>query len=265
MTSYQNILTEVDHGVGIITLNRPERHNVIDGLFISELTAALTSMSGDSSVRVIILSSLGTSFCAGADAQWLLQGALKGEAESLVEARAFATLLRTLSDAPKPTVARIQGPVLGGGVGLIAACDIAIATFDAEFALTDTQRGLIPGVIAPYVTSAIGARHARRYMLTAERFSASEAYRLGLVHEIVADTAGLDHALADLVDALLANGPHALTECKATLAVLQNRPVSAELLDHMAQRSGRVRAGAEAREGLTALLEKRLPNWTSKP
>src|SRR5690606_12258629 len=131
----------------------------------------------------------------------------------------------------------VHGAVLGVGVGLVAACDIAIATFETEFALTETRCGQIPGVLGPFVVNAIGARHARRYMLTAERFSASEAYRLGLVHEIVADHAGLDNALADLVDALLNNGPAALAEAKATLALMQNRPLSAELLDHMAQRS----------------------------
>ena len=262
MSTYQNILTEVDHGVGLITLNRSDRHNAIDGLLVTELTAGIAAMAADASVRVVILSSVGTSFCSGADPKWLLQSALKSEADNLADARAVAVLLRALADCPKPTVARIQGIALGSGLGLIAACDIAIATFDAEFALNETQRGLIPGVIAPYVSQAIGPRHARRYMLTAERFSASEAYRLGLVHEIVADNAALDNALADLIDALLANGPVALSECKTALAVMQNRPISAELLDHIAQRSARVRASPEAREGLTALLEKRQPNWT---
>lgn len=264
MSTYQSILTEVDHGVGLITLNRPTRSNALDGIMIAELSAAIATMASWSEVRVLILSGQGPSLCSGADPQWLLHSALKGEADNLADARALAQLLRALADSPKPTVARIQGPVLGAGVGLVAACDIAIATFDAEFSLNETQRGLIPGVIGPYVVNAIGARHARRYMLTAERFSASEAYRLGLVHEIVADNAALDNALADLIDALLANGPTALAECKATLTVMQNRPISAELLDNMAQRSARVRAGAEGREGLTALLEKRPPNWVSK-
>jgi methylglutaconyl-CoA hydratase len=261
MSTYQNILTEVDHGVGLITLNRAMRGNALDGALVAELTAAITAMANWGEVRVLILSGLGPSFCSGADPQWLLHSALKSEADNLADARAVAQLLRALADCPKPTVARVHGPVLGVGVGLVAACDIAIATFETEFALNETQRGLIPGVIAPYVANAIGARHARRYMLTAERFSASEAYRLGLVHEIVADNAGLDNALGDLIDALLANGPVALAECKASLTAMQNRPVSAELLDHMAQRSARVRAGVEGREGLTALLEKRQPNW----
>jgi len=264
MNTYQNILTEVDHGVGLITLNRPMRNNALDGAMVAEITAAVTTMANWSEVRVLILSGLGTSFCSGADPQWLLHSALKGEADNLTDARALTQMLRTLADCPKPTVARIQGPVLGVGVGLIAACDIAIATFDTEFALHEVQRGLIPGAIGPYVVNAIGARHARRYMLTAERFSASEAYRLGLVHEIVADNTALDNALADLIDALLANSPAALTECKATLAVMQNRPLSAELLDNLAQRSARVRASAEGREGLAAALEKRLPNWAPK-
>lgn len=264
MSAYQNILTEVDHGVGLITLNRPARGNELNAALVAELSAAITAMAGWSEVRVLILSGLGPSFCGGADPQWLLHSALKSEAENLADSRAVTQVLRALADCPKPTVARVHGPVLGIGVGLVAACDIAIATFETEFALNETQRGLIPGVVAPYVVNAIGARHARRYMLTAERFSASEAYRLGLVHEIVADNAALDNALSDLIDALLANGPAALTECKTTLAVMQNRPLSAELLDHMAQRSARVRASAEGREGLAAALESRLPEWAKK-
>lgn len=262
MSTYQNILTEVDQGVGLISLNRAVRGNALDGALVAELGAAVTAMAAWSEVRVLILSGLGPSFCSGADPQWLLHSALKSEADNLADARAVGQMLRAVADCPKPTVARVHGSVLGVGVGLVAACDIAIATFETEFALNETRYGLIPGVLGPYVVNAIGARHARRYMLTAERFSASEAYRLGLVHEIVADNAGLDHALADLIDALLGNGPAALAECKAALALMQNRPVSAELLDHMAQRSARVRASAEAREGLTAVLEKRAPHWT---
>lgn len=264
MSTYQSILTEVDHGVGLITLNRPTRGNELNATLVAELSAAITAMASWSEVRVLILSGLGPSFCGGADPQWLLHSALKSEAENLADARAVTQMLRALADCPKPTVARVHGAVLGIGVGLVAACDIAIATFETEFALHETQRGLIPGVVAPYVVNAIGARHARRYMLTAERFSASEAYRLGLVHEIVADNTALDNALSDLIDALLANGPAALTECKTTLAVMQNRPISAELLDHMAQRSARVRASAEGREGLAAVLENRLPDWAKK-
>lgn len=261
MSPYQSILTEVDQGVGLISLNRPARSNALDGTLVSELSAAISTMAAWSEVRVLILSGLGPGFCSGADPQWLLHSALKSETDNLADARAVAQMLRALADCPKPTVARVHGAVLGVGVGLVAACDIAIATFGSEFSLNETRHGLIPGVLGPYVVNAIGMRHARRYMLTAERFSASEAYRLGLVHEIVADNAGLDNALADLIDALLDNSPAALAECKAALALMQNRPVSAELLDQMAQRSARVRTSAEGREGLTALLEKRPPHW----
>lgn len=261
MSAARHVLTEVDHGIGLITLNRPERGNALDGALITELGAAITTMANSSEVRVVILSGLGPAFCSGADPAWLLSLALKGEAESLADARAMMQTLRALADCPKPTVARIQGQVLGTGVGLVAACDIAIATFDTEFAMTETRYGQIPGAIAPFICNAIGARHARRYMLTAERFSASEAYRLGLVHEIVADSTALDNALSDLIDALLGNGPNALAECKSSLALIQNRPASSELLDHMAQRSARVRSGAEGREGLAAVLARRQPDW----
>lgn len=259
--TYQHILTEVDQGVGIITLNRADRHNVLDGVLIDEITTAMTSMAAEPKVRAVIMSSLGSTFCGGADLGWIQAGQNKAPTENLADSRAAAAMLRAVADCPKPTVARIQGAVRGGGIGLVAACDIAIATFDAEFAFTETRNGLIPGVSSPFVLAAMSARHARRYMLTGERFSASEAYRLGLVHEIVADQVALDAALADLIEALLNNGPIAMAECKTMLALTQNRPVSAELMDHIAQRSVRVRLGAEGREGLAAALEQRPPNW----
>lgn len=258
---YKNIVTEVDQGIGIITLNRPDRHNAFDGQTVGELIQALAGMAGDSAVRVVILSSAGKSFCAGADLEWMRTAAKWTSAENEADARILAEMLHRLATLPKPTIARVQGAAYGGGVGLIAACDIAVATFEAQFALSEVKLGLIPATIAPHVIAAIGERHARRYMLTAERFSAAEAYRLGLIHEMVADEAALDQALGAIVDALLANGPSALTECKDLVRTVSHHPLDAALIADTARRIARVRASEECRQGIAAFLEGRKPNW----
>ena len=261
---YNNIITEIDLGVGIITLNRPERHNAFDDAAIAELSDAIDKMAADPGVRVLVISSSGKSFCAGADLNWMKRAAGYSSDENLRDSRALAEMLRRLAQCPKPTIARIQGPAYGGGVGLIACCDVAIATFDAQFALTEVKLGIIPSVISPHVIAAIGERYARRYMLTAERFSAAEAYRIGLLHEMVSDNAALDEAVGEIVDALLNNGPGALAECKALLEAVAWKPLSPEVIEDTAQRITRVRASDEGREGMSAFLEKRKPNWIAR-
>ncbi len=261
---YTNIITEIDLGVGIITLNRPDRHNAFDDAAIAELSDAIERMAADPAVRVLVISSSGKSFCAGADLNWMKRAAGYSSEENLRDARALAEMLRRLAQCPKPTIARIQGAAYGGGVGLIACCDVAIATFDAQFALTEVKLGIIPAAISPHVIAAIGERYARRYMLTAERFSAAEAYRIGLLHEMVSDDAALDEAVGEIVDALLNNGPGALAECKALLAAVAWKPLTPEVIEDTAQRITRVRASEEGREGMTAFLEKRKPNWIAR-
>jgi methylglutaconyl-CoA hydratase len=261
---YQNILTEIDAGVGIITLNRPERHNAFDDALIGELSEAIDSMAADPAVRVLVISSTGKSFCAGADLNWMKRAAGYSSEENLFDSRALAEMLRRLAQCPKPTIARIQGPAYGGGVGLVACCDVAIATFDVAFSLTEVKLGIIPAVISPHVIAAIGERYARRYMLTAERFSAAEAYRIGLVHEMVADEVALDEAVGEIVDAMMKNGPRALAECKALIAAVAWKPLSPEVIEDTAQRITRLRASVEGREGMSAFLEKRKPNWVNK-
>ena len=218
-------------------------------------------MAADPAVRVLVMSSTGKSFCSGADLNWMKRAAGYSSEENLRDSRALAEMLRRLAQCPKPTVARIQGPAYGGGVGLIACCDVAISTFDAQFALTEVRLGIIPAVISPHVIAAIGERYARRYMLTAERFSAAEAYRIGLLHEMVTDDAGLDEAVGEIVDALLNNGPKALAECKQLINAVAWKPLSPEVIEDTAQRITRVRASEEGREGMTAFLEKRKPGW----
>lgn len=258
---YQHIITEIDGGIGIVTLNRADRHNAFDAALVSELAQAFAGMAGDDSVRVVVLSSTGKSFCAGADLGWMRKAANLGDEENQRDARALADMLMRIATMPKPTVARVQGPAYGGGIGLIAACDVAIATFDARFSLTEVRLGLVPATIAPHVVAAIGERYARRYMLTAERFSAAEAYRIGLIHEMVANEATLDDAVGQIVDAILNNGPHALAECKDLIRAVSHRRLDDELIDDTARRIARVRAGDEAQEGLTAFLERRKPHW----
>jgi methylglutaconyl-CoA hydratase len=181
--------------------------------------------------------------------------------ENRNDAMALAALMRTLAELRKPTVARVQGPAYGGGVGLVACCDIAVASLRATFALSEAKLGLVPAVISPYVVGAIGARAARRYFLTAEAMDASEAWRLGLVHEIAQDEEELDEKVGEVVDALLACGPAAQSECKALVRAVANRPVSLELVQDTADRIARIRSSPEGAEGVAAFLEKRRATW----
>lgn len=261
---YGNLITEVDGGVGIVTLNRADRHNAFDDQTIVELIDVMGAMNANPDVRVIVLSSTGRSFSAGADVHWMQRAAAQGHDDNLRDARNLAEMLRAIAQSAKPVIARVQGAAYGGGVGVVAACDVAIATFDAQFALTEVKLGIIPSAISPHVIAAIGERYARRYMLTAERFSAAEAYRIGLVHEMVADEAALDEAVGLVVDGLLKNGPKALTECKALIRAVAGQPLDGELVEETAQRIARIRATEEAREGFAAFLEKRKPNWIAR-
>jgi len=258
---FQSIITEVDAAIGILTLNKADRHNAFDEVLVSELTTGLLELEADPRVRVVVLSSTGKSFCAGADLNWMKRSASSTSQENLRDARNLARLLTTLNDLSKPTIARVQGPAYGSGVGLIAACDIAVATYDALFALTEVKLGILPAVVSPYVLAAIGERYCRRYMLSAERFSAAEAYRIGFLHEIVPDEEQLDEAIGEIIDSLLKNGPSAQTECKALIRVIAGQPIDESTVEETAQRITRVRSSPEGKEGLMAFLEKRKPNW----
>ena len=261
--NYQSIITEVDGAVGILTLNKAERHNAFDEVLIAEITAGLRELAADPRVRAVVLSSTGKSFCAGADLNWMKRAAGYSQEENLRDAHKLAELMRTLNELPKPTIARVQGPAYGGGVGLIAACDIAVATYDALFALTEVKLGILPAVISPYVLAAIGERHARRYMLTAERLSAAEAYRIGLLHEIVPGEEQLDEAIGEILDSLLKNGPQAQAQCKALIRAVSGQPIDETTIEETAQRITSVRSSPEGKEGLTAFLEKRKPSWVT--
>ncbi|MES2772485.1 MAG: enoyl-CoA hydratase/isomerase family protein [Pseudomonadota bacterium] len=258
---YESILLRIEQSVATLTLNQAERHNVFDERLIAELTEALRQLDEAQNVRVVVIAATGKSFCAGADLNWMKRAAAYSASENLRDAYNLATLLSTLNSLSKPTIARIQGSAYGGGLGLIAACDIAVATSDALFSLSEVKLGIIPALISPYVLAAIGERHSRRYMLTAERFSASEAQRIGLLHETVSNEAQLDTVVATLSRALCNNGPHALAECKSLILSIAGEPIDDSTIEETAQRITRVRASAEGQEGLSAFLEKRSPKW----
>jgi methylglutaconyl-CoA hydratase len=247
--------------IGLITMNRPERHNAFDDVLIGELTEAFRSMEAEDGIRLVVLSGTGKSFSAGADLNWMKRMAGFSIEENRRDAMGLAALMRTIAHLRKPTIARVQGAAFGGGVGLVACCDIAVATQDAAFALSEVKLGLIPAVISPYVVAAIGERAARRYFLTGERFSAADAWRLGLVHEITGNEAELDDMIGAIVDAMLGASPAAQKEAKDLVRAVANRPLTSELVQDTAERIARVRASPEGREGVAAFLEKRRASW----
>lgn len=259
--AFAHHLLSVDgRGVAWVTLNRPELHNAFDDRLIAELTGALTRLGGDPGVRVVVLAGAGRSFSAGADLNWMRAMAAYDEERNRADAERLAVLMRTLDRLPKPTVAKVQGPALAGGCGLVACCDIVIAGERASFGLSEVRLGIIPAVIGPYMVAAIGARAARRYFLTGERFGAHEAHRLGLVSDVVADGA-LEDRVAALVATLLDNGPCAVAEAKAHIAAIAGRPIDEAMIADSAARIARLRASPEGREGIGAFLEKRKPDW----
>jgi methylglutaconyl-CoA hydratase len=260
----ETLQIEVDsRGVARIMMNRPERFNAFNELMISELTQAIGHCSADPAVRLIVLTGAGKAFSAGADLDWMRRASEATPDWNLADARRFADMLHALHSCPKPTIARVQGLALGGGVGLAVACDIALACSEAKFAVSEARFGILPAVIGPYVINAVGPRQARRLALTASRIDAQQALQIGLVHEI-AELDLLDLTLERWIDELLANGPEAQAEIKALFAQLEVGPVSAEVRELSAQTIARVRCTDEAREGFAAFLAKRPPRWATK-
>jgi methylglutaconyl-CoA hydratase len=259
--SDSTILVDTDaRGVATVTLNRPAIHNAFDDRLIAELTAALRRLEVDPAVRVVLLTGNGQSFSAGGDLNWMRRMAGYSDAENLADAMALAELLRSLNELAKPTVAQVNGAAYAGGLGLVCCCDIAVAAVEAVFCISEVRLGLVPATISPYVVAAIGARAARRYFLTGERFSAEEAQRLGLVHEL-APLAGLGAAADRIVGALLDGGTGAQARSKRLIAEVQDRPVTGTLMALTARAIAEARASSEAREGLAAFFDKRKPGW----
>jgi methylglutaconyl-CoA hydratase len=249
--------------VATVWMDRPDVFNAFNEKLIDELTRACQLLEQDVDVRVLVLAGRGPHFSAGADLNWMRRAALASEQDNLEDARRFARMLRTLSSLSKPTIARVQGAALGGGTGLTAACDIAVASVDAVFSTSEVKFGIIPAVISPYVLRAIGPRQALRYFQSAEQISAERAMAIGLVHE-VAPLELLDAAVAALVKPLLAGGPLAQKATKELIAAVQCQPLDDRTIEDTAQRIARQRRTDEAREGVSAFFDKRRPAWMNQ-
>lgn len=245
--------------IATLTLNRPVIHNAFDDALIREVTATLRDLE-TKELRVLVLASTGSSFSAGADLQWMKRMSSASTDANQRDAEELSGMLRRLQLFPRPTIAVVQGAAYGGGVGLIAACDIAIASELASFSLSEVKLGLIPSVIGPYVMAAIGERQARRYFLSAEKFSAAEALRIGLVHEVVAPDA-MARTLEKIADSILLGGPKAQVAAKRLINDIAGKPITPDILDETARRIAAIRSSPEGREGVSAFLEKRKPNW----
>ncbi|HTY69179.1 MAG TPA: enoyl-CoA hydratase/isomerase family protein [Alphaproteobacteria bacterium] len=255
------VQTEIDaRGTATVWLNRPDVHNAFDDELIGALTKELKRLEADKSVRVVVLEGRGKSLSAGADFNWMKRAAKYSQAENVRDAQALADLLRALNRLKKPTIAAVQGNAFGGGVGLVACCDIAFAADHVHFAFTEARLGLIPATIGPYVVRAIGQREARRYFLTAESFGAEEALRIGLVHQICR-LVDLNRLIRQTVDALLACGPVAQKEIKKLVRRVQYGSIDSAMIADTAERIAAMRVSAEGQEGMAAFLEKRKPAW----
>ena len=258
--SYETLETQLQQGVAVIWLNRPDLRNAMNDTLIAELHEAIGSAIDDDEVRAIVLAGRGKAFCAGADLSWIKKARQMTAGEARADSAKLAAVLQLLYDSPKPTVARVHGPAFAGGMGLVAACDIAIAGHEAKFCLSEVKLGLIPAMISPYVIRAMGERNTRRYALSAEVFDAAEAYRIGFVNDL-SPLDELDGAINKLLGHLVLGGPLAMASCKQLIRDVVGRPISDELSADTAARIAKARASDEALEGVAAYFEKRKPNW----
>ena len=257
----EKVITEIDSdGIARVTLDNPSKHNAFDDQIIAQLTDAFSAVAANSNVRVMVLASEGKSFSAGADLDWMKRMASYSYDENLQDARALALMLQTLKTMTQPTIARIQGAVFGGAVGLVSCCDIAVAATVATFSLSEVNIGLVPATVSPYVIEAIGARAARRYFMTAERFSAQTAKHIGLLSEVIGPE-NLDKQIGLLIDALLANGPEAVIASKQLVADINGQAIGSDLIEHTCKIIAKIRVSEQGQEGLQAFLEKRKPHW----
>ena len=254
---------EKKDGIARVTLDRPELRNAFDDELILSLNKVFDEIESDDAVRVMILAGNGPAFCAGADLNWMKRMACYGYDENLADAEALASMLATLDRMPKPTIARVHGPVFAGGTGLVAACDIAVGTPDAKFCLSEAKLGLSPATISPYVIRAMGEQNARRYFLSAEVFDAAEALRIGML-SILTAADKLDEKIHELTDHLLAGGPQAHAKIKALIRAVAGRPIDDALTADTARRIAEIRVSPEGKEGIASFLEKRKASWCSR-
>ena len=256
----RSIITSVNAGVATLTLSQPEIRNAFSDVVIAEITAAFAEVGQRDDVRAVVLAAEGPAFCAGANLNWMRAMADYTREENLADAGKLAAMLHTIATCPHPTIARVQGDVYAGGMGLVAACDMAVAVPEAHFCLSEVKIGLIPATIAPYVLRAMGTRAGQRYFLTGERFDAAEALRIGFVHQVVAAD-DLDSAVDGLLKHLLSAGPAAVRACKRLVDDVAGREINAALVARTVECIADIRASAEGKEGVQAFLNKRKPNW----
>ena len=261
--SYETLEIVREAGVATIWMNRPDVHNAFNAQLIADLTAACRELDADATVRAVVLAGRGKSFSAGADLNWMKAAGEASEAENFADAMRLAGMLRTLAEMNKPTIARVHGAALGGGMGLASACDICIAGDKAVFATSEVKFGIIPSAISPYVIRAIGERQAYRYFQNAERIGSTRAAELGLAHEAVA-TEELDAKVKEVVEALLQGGPKSQAAAKDLIREVANRPLSDAVVEDTARRIASLRATPEAKEGLAAFLDKRPAAWIAQ-
>jgi len=257
---YQTLEIRQEQAVATVWLNRPDVRNAFNETSIAELTQAFKALDADASVRAVVLAARGVAFCAGADLNWMKKMAGYSREENLADAAGLAAMLRAIHDCSKPVVARVQGDCYAGGMGLATACDIVVAADAANFCLSEVKLGLIPATISPYVIRAMGAQAARRYFITAERFSAAAAQRLGLVHECVPADA-LDDIVSGLLKSLLAASPDAVAAAKRLVNDVADQPLTDALVQDTVVRIADIRASEQGREGVRSFLEKRKPSW----
>jgi methylglutaconyl-CoA hydratase len=256
-----NALTITDQGaIRTITLSRPDVRNAFNDEVIAQLKNAFTEAGQAADVRCVVLAAEGPAFCAGADLNWMRRMADYTRDENLADAGQLAAMLRAIYECPKPTIARVQGDVFAGGVGLVAACDMAVSVDTATYCLSEVKLGLIPATISPYVIRAMGARASHRYFLTAERFGATEAHRIGLVHEVVSADA-LDAKVAELTQALVTASPNAVRACKRLVQDVAEREIDDALVAHTVAVIADIRSSDEGKEGVQSFLQKRKPSW----
>jgi methylglutaconyl-CoA hydratase len=260
MSDNEFVLLDITDGIARVTLNRPDKFNAFDDAIIATLSGIFDQLAADDNVRAMVLAGNGKHFSAGGDLKWMQRMAEYSFEDNLTDAQALAGMLKKLNDMPKPTIARVNGVAFAGAVGLVSCCDMVVAEEKSAFCISEVKIGLIPATIAPYVIDAIGARAARRYFQTAERFSVQKAQQLGLVSEIVpADE--LDAAVDALLNTVLANSPQALSEAKRLIRDVAYREKTEALINDTSERIAAIRVSEEGQEGLTAFFEKRAPRW----
>lgn len=258
--AFETLTITREDRVATVTLNRPDVRNAFNETTIAEIKQAFSELGEDDALRAIVLAANGPAFCAGADLNWMKKMAGYTHAENHADALQLAEMLRTIYLCPKPVVAKVQGDCYAGGMGLVAACDIIVAVEEANFCLSEVKLGLIPATISPYVIKAMGENASRRYFLTAERFGAREALRIGFAHEVVS-TETLDAKVTEIVKALVNNSPNAVQQAKVLVRDVAGQPVNDALLADTAERIAQIRASDQGREGVASFLEKRKPAW----